>query len=186
MLPCAIVCTRGPDDVSADPVPSVENADALLQGLLLRTGTLNYVWTNTESLLIHLIAGLGGMTKEVAMVIFLTVNTTRARLELVDRLAKMPGTAPDQRKTILAMTQRFHKEAPLRNKYNHCIYSFDVAQGTVSTILMRIADRKDNLHIGRADPADADELAAIDASIARIKTLNLDIWQAVARYGFPA
>ena len=162
------------------------SADALLQALLLRTGTLNYVWTNTESLLIHLIAGLGGMTKDVAMVIFLTVNTTRARLELVDRLSKMPGIPPDQRRAILALTQRFQKEAPLRNKYNHCIYSFDAAQGTVSTILMRIADRKDDLHIGRADRADADELAAIDASIARIQALNLDIWQAIGRFDFPA
>ncbi|MGL4235150.1 hypothetical protein [Tabrizicola sp.] len=170
----------------ADPAPSLESADALLQGLLLRTGTLNYVWTNTESLLIHLIAGLGGMTKDVAMVIFLTVNTTRARLELVDRLAKLPCTPPDQRKAILALTQRFQKEAPLRNKYNHCIYSFDPTQGTVSTILMRIADRKDDLRIGRADRADADELAAIDASISRIQALNLDIWQAIKRYGYPA
>jgi hypothetical protein len=162
------------------------SADALLQGLLLRTGTLNYVWTNTESLLIHLIAGLGGMTKDVAMVIFLTLSTTRARLELVDRLAKLPVTSPDQRKAILALTARFHKEAPLRNKYNHCIYSFDPTEGTVSTILMRIADRKDDLRIGRADRADADELAAMDAAIARIQALNVDIWQAIARFGYPA
>lgn len=170
----------------ADPVPPIDSADALLQGLLLRTGTLNYVWTNTESLLIHLIAGLGGMTKDVAMVIFLTVNTTRARLELVDRLAKLPGTPPDQRKAILALTHRFQKEAPLRNKYNHCIYSFDPSQGTVSTILMRIADRKEDLRIGRADRTDARELAAIDAAIARIHILNLDIWQIIARNGYPA
>lgn len=172
--------------MQVDRLSGPENADALLQALLLRIGTLNYVWTNTESLLIHLIAGLGGMTKEVAMVIFLTVNTTRARLELVDRLAKLPSTPPEQRKTVLALTQRFHKEAPLRNKYNHCIYSFDAAQGTISTILMRIADRKDDLRIGRADRADADELAAIDAAIARIQALNLDIWQVIARYGCPA
>lgn len=167
-------------------ISSPESADALLQGLLLRTGTLNYVWTNTESLLIHLIAGLGGMSKDVAMVIFLTLNITRARLELVDRLAKLPCTPTDQRKAILALTHRFQKEAPLRNKYNHCIYSFDPAQGTVSTILMRIADRKEDLRIGRADRADAAELASIDAAIARIQSLNLDIWQTITRFGYPA
>jgi hypothetical protein len=171
-----------PAATAAPPGP----ADTMLQGLLLRTGTLNYVWTNTESLLIHLIAGLGGMSKDAAMVIFLTVNTTRARLELVDRLAKLASTPPEQRKAILALTQRFHKEAPLRNKYNHCIYSFDPAEGTVSTILMRIADRKDDLRIGRADRADAQQLDALDAAIARIQALNLDIWQAIAFYGYPA
>ncbi len=161
-------------------------ADALLQGLLLRTGTLNYVWTNTESLLIHLIAGLGGMAKDPAVVIFLTMNTTRARMELVERLAKLASTPADQRKAILALTHRFQKEAPLRNKYNHCIYSFDATEGTVSTILMRIADRKDDLRIGRADRADTEQLQALDAAIARVQALNLDIWQTIARFGYPS
>jgi hypothetical protein len=168
------------------PIAPPGAADVMLQGLLLRTGTLNYVWTNTESLLIHLIAGLGGMAKDTAIVIFLTLNTTRARLELVDRLAKLASVPAEQRKVILALTQRFHKEAPLRNKYNHCIYSFDATEGTVSTILMRIADRKDDLRMGRADRADAQQLELLDASIARVQALNLDIWQAIARFDYPA
>lgn len=172
--------------MAAAESPAKNMADVLLNGLLLRTGTLNYVWTNTESLLIHLIAGLGGMTKDVAMVIFLTISTTRARLDLVERLAKLPSTPADQREVVLALTRRFQKEAPLRNKYNHCIYSFDPAQGTVSTILMRIADRKDALRVGRADPADQDELAAIDLAIRRIQALNLDFWAAIARFRYPA
>lgn len=172
--------------MAASDAAAPNRADDLLNGLLLRTGRLNYVWTNTESLLIHLIAGLGGMTKDVAMVVFLTVNTTRARLDLVERLAKLADTPADQRKTVLTLTQRFQKEAPLRNKYNHCIYSFDPAQGTVSTILMRIADRRDDLRIGRADPADADELLAIDGAIRRIQTLNRDLWRVIAQYRYPA
>jgi len=167
------------------PEPAAGSADALLQALLLRIGTLNYVWTNTESLLIHLIAGLGPMSKDTAMVVFLTVNTSRARMELVERLAKMPATPDDQRVAALDLTARFQREAPLRNKFNHCIYSFDPAQGTVSTILMRIADRKDSLKIGRADPTDARELAALDDAVARIRALNLDIWQVISRFGYP-
>ncbi len=31
-------------------------------GALVRIGRLNYTWTNTESVLIHLIAGLAGTT----------------------------------------------------------------------------------------------------------------------------
>ena len=81
------------------------------------------------------------------------------------------------------MTGRLQSEAPLRNRYNHCIYSFDATEGTVSTILMRIADRKDDLRIGRTDAA---QLGALDDAIARIKMLNLEIWQAIARFGYPA
>lgn len=159
--------------------------DALLQSLLLRIGTLNYVWTNTESLLIHLMAGLAGMSKDAAVVVFLTLNTTRARLELVDRLAKLPLTPPDQRQVVLALTRRFLKEAPLRNKYNHCIYSFDPEMGTVRTIMMRISDRKDDLRIGKTESADTRELAAIDDAIARIQALNLDIWRAITGFAYP-
>lgn len=166
-------------------VPMGEDPEAMLQALLLRIGTLNYVWTNTESLLIHLIGGLGQMPKDAAMVIFLTVNTSRARLELVERLAKLPATPIEQRKATLGLTARFQKEAPLRNKFNHCIYSFDPTEGTVSTILMRIADRKDDLLIGRADRTDSRALADLDDAVARIRALNLDIWQVISRYGYP-
>lgn len=168
------------------PAEMQSGPDALLQALLLRIGTLNYVWTNTESLLIHLIAGLGQMSKDTAMVIFLTVNTSRARLELVERLAKLATTPAEQRNEVLGLTARFQKEAPLRNKFNHCIYSFDPAEGTVSTILMRIADRKDDLLIGRADRTDARALADLDAAVARIRALNLDIWQTITRFAYPA
>ena len=51
-----------------------------LDEILLRVGKLNYTWSNTESLLIHLIAGLARIDKDTALIIFLTLNTTRARL----------------------------------------------------------------------------------------------------------
>lgn len=159
--------------------------DLLLQNLLLRVGRLNYVWTNTESLLIHVISGLSGMTKEAAVIVFLTLNTTRARLDLVERLAKMPSTPAAQRKEVLSLTRGFLKEAPLRNKYNHCIYSFDPEMGQLRTILMRIADRKDDLLMGKAEVADEQELGAIDAAIARIEALNRDIWRAIIAFGYP-
>ena len=49
--------------------------------ILLLIGQLNYTWTNTESLLIYLIAGLANVDKETAVIIFLTLNTTRARID---------------------------------------------------------------------------------------------------------
>ena len=166
------------------PAGEAPGHDAL-DALLLRVGRLNYVWTNTESLLIHLIAGLARVDKDIAVVIILTLNTTRARLDLVERLAKMPDVAADRRAAILALTARFQREAPLRNKYNHCIYSFDPAGGELRTILMRISDRKDEIRMGKAEAADARERASIDAAIARIEALNADIWRAVAAFGFP-
>ena len=67
---------------------------------------MNYTWTNTESLLIYLIAGLAKIDKETAIIIFLTLNTTRARIELVERLAKMPKTPAACRQAVLAVTEQ--------------------------------------------------------------------------------
>jgi hypothetical protein len=168
---------------SSDPGrPPPEEA---LRDIFLRVGQLNFNWTNTESLLIHLIAGLADTDKEVAMVVFLTLKTTSARLDLVDRLAKLPRTPPEQRDAVLSLTARFRKESTLRNKFNHCIYSFSPDGGPLNTIMMRIADRKDRILVGKQEVADAQEVARIDASIDRLRQLNLDIWQTVAAFGYP-
>lgn len=155
------------------------------QALLVRVGQLNYTWTNTESLLIHLIAGLAGVDKETAVVIFLTLNTTRARLDLVERLAKLPRTPSDQAEDVLGVTADMGRESALRNKYNHCIYSFDEA-GSVNTILMRISDRKREIRYGKTEAVDARELASIDASIARLQAVNVAIWRLIRKHGYPA
>ena len=83
-----------------------DDFEARFDRLILLVGRLNYMWTNTESLLIHLIAGLTGADKNVAVIIFLTLNTTRARIDLVERLAKMEGRPADIRDPILEHTQR--------------------------------------------------------------------------------
>ncbi len=98
---------------------------AAMSDVLLRVGRLNYVWTNTESLLIYMIAHLLDIGKDPAIIVFLTLNTTRARIDLVERLAKLQSTPTADRKFILATMARLKKESKIRNKYNHCIYSFD-------------------------------------------------------------
>lgn len=164
---------------------SAKDNDAALREIFLRVGQLNFNWTNTESLFIHVIAGLAKVEKDVAIVIFLTLNTTSARLDLIDRLAKLPGTPQEERDGIIDLTTRFRKESALRNKYNHCIYSFDTEGGPLNTIMMRIADRKDRILVGKQEVADEREIARIDATITRLQQLNLDIWRTVAAFGYP-
>ncbi len=153
--------------------------------LILLVGRLNYMWTNTESLLIHLIAGLSGTNKDVAVIIFLTLNTTRARVDLVERLAKMEGQQPSVRDPILEQTRRLSKLSGVRNKYNHCIYSFDPDSGNPKTILMRIADRKTDIKLGRADTIDDAAISQIEGAISQLTTANQDIWRLIGKLGFP-
>ncbi|SEO15824.1 hypothetical protein SAMN05216227_10547 [Pseudorhodobacter antarcticus] len=152
---------------------------------LLLIGKLNYAWTNTESLLIHVIAGLSGTDKEIATVIFLTLNTTRARIDLVERLSKLEKAIPAERATILSLTARIQKQAVLRNRYNHCIYAFDPEDGAARSILMRISDRKDKLMIGQTNLLDQAAVNDIEAAISELSLINQDIWRLVADSGYP-
>lgn len=172
--------------VAAATRPQDHDARPALNEILLMVGQLNYAWTNTESLLIHLFAGLARIDKETAIVIFLTLNTTRARLDLVERLAKMARTDEACRDDVLAVAAALGRESRLRNKYNHCIYSFDPDGGNAKTILMRIFDDKKNIKYGKTELIDAREMARLQASRRALESINRRIWKIIRDYGFPA
>lgn len=163
-----------------------QEGDPHFSQLLMQVGRLNYTWTNTESVLIHLIAGLIGTDTETALVVFLTLNTTRARVELVERLVKLEHVDPELRRRVLSATRDMMRQSALRNRYNHCIYSFDKDAGTTRTILMRIADRKDKLKIGQTEDVDDTAIAGIERAIESLHAVNRDIWAIVLDFGFPA
>lgn len=149
---------------------------AAMSEVLLLVGRLNYVWTNTESLLIYVIAHLLKVDKEAAIVIFLTLNTTRARIDLVERLAKLRSTPSADRKAIITFTTRLSKEARVRNKYNHCIYSFDENGDISSTQLMRLVEDDKQVRYGKLEPVDDQEIKSLEGSIAEIAAISKDIW----------
>lgn len=162
-----------------------ETVAPTFEEFLLLLGRLNYTWSNTESLLIHLIAGLAGTTKDAAVIIFLTLNTTRARIDLVERLAKMPEVKDADRDDVLAVTGDLQRLAGLRNKYNHCIYSFDAESGTARTILMRIADRKKRIKVGEISQLDDEAIHGIEEAIDALGKLNQKTWTLIQKHGYP-
>lgn len=171
---------------SDDKIKHVEKAQSGFDRFLLLLGRLNYSWTNTESLLIHLIAGLSKTDKETAVVIFLTLNTTRARIDLVERLSKLERVSQEERQAVLAVTRRIQMLSGLRNRYNHCIYSFDSKSGDFSTIRMRVADRKNQIKVGEITALDGATIDGIDQSLDDLKALNSDVWGLIQKYGYPA
>lgn len=167
------------------PAGQAPNAMQDFDRILLLIGRLNYTWTNTESLLIYLIAGLAKVDKETAIVIFLTLNTTRARMDLVERLAKLPKTPEKCREDILLLLDRLGRQSSLRNKYSHCIYSFDEKGDISHTQLMRIFDGKDTIKYGKIEAVDRAEIARIMRCIHDITQVNTGIWSVVRENGFP-
>ena len=152
---------------------------------LLLVGKLNYAWTNTESLIIHMIAGLIRTDLETATVVFMTLNTSRARMDLVQRLSKLDRVGSDERNGIIDLTSRMQKLSYLRNRYNHCIYTFDVNSSMTHTILMRIADRKDVIKMGEMQQVDQKAEDEILETIAKLAAINQESWQFFVRYDYP-
>jgi len=147
-----------------------------MSDVLLSVGRLNYVWTNTESLLIYIIAHLLNVEKEAAIVVFLTLNTTRARIDLVERLAKLPSTPATDRKAVLSAMSRLKKESKMRNKYNHCIYSFDEKGEISSTQLMRLVEDDKEIRYGKVEQMDDREMELLEKSIAEIVNISKALW----------
>ena len=169
--------------MNAPAVPDGGSGD--FDRFLLLVGRLNYAWTNTESLLIHFIAGLARTDTETATVIFLTLNTSRARLDMVQRLAKLSRVGRDERQAVLEVTDRIQKVARVRNRYNHCIYAFDANAEVSHTILMRIADRKDAIKMGQSERVDDAARGGIDRAIADLEDINRDVWALLRAHGYP-
>jgi len=140
--------------------------------LLLLIGKLNYAWTNTESLLIYLMAFLMRSGKDVAIVTFLTLNTSRARLELIERLLRLDSTERGIRARLMPLVARMKTGARVRNKYNHCIYSFDEHGEIEATQLLRIADYGDTLKYGKIEALGDAEIARINEVISEIIEIN--------------
>ncbi|TCL69519.1 hypothetical protein [Rhizobium sp. BK251] len=147
-----------------------------MSDILLRVGRLNYVWTNTESLLIYLISHLLNVDKDAAIIVFLTLNTTRARIDLVERLSKLPSAAEADRKVVLALMGRLKKESKTRNKYNHCIYSFDENGEISSTQLMRLVEDEKQVKYGKIEQLDMKEIARLEKSIREIVQISRELW----------
>lgn len=167
-------------DPAPDPAPPHEPS---LDSVLLRVGRLNYAWSNTESLLVHLLAGLTGMQKDAAVVIFLSVNSTRGRIEMVERLAKLLLKPGPELQELLDLTARFAKLSTVRHRYNHSIWSFE-EDGSISTILMRIADRRDRIRMGQKQLLDDDQLARLDQELEMMSQLNRNIWHFLRMRGY--
>lgn len=176
---------RGPRTGPRDHAPTRPPPE--FDEFLLRIGRINYSWTNTESLLIHLIAGLVPTDKDTATILHLTLNTSRARLDLVERLTKRDACPlPDAAQArILAVSLSMKRLSGLRNKLNHSIYAFDAGGGPVRAIEMRIADRKKGLRLGEETALDSATLGELDTALAEIQSVNREVWAILAEYHLP-
>jgi hypothetical protein len=108
--------------------------------------------------------------------VFGTLNTTRARLDLISRLAKLNIKSREVDVKLSKIIERFNECTRIRNEFNHCMYTVD-QQGVIThTQSIKIAEARGRLQLGSVKPMDEKRIKEILATIQQLKVLNREIW----------
>ncbi|HLH51798.1 MAG TPA: hypothetical protein VKV96_20845 [Roseiarcus sp.] len=139
-------------------------------------GNLTYSWSNNESMFIYVLMLLMGTDQAVAAIVFATLNTTRARIELIERLAKIKIAEKPVAKELARIISRFNDLTRLRNEFNHCLYRVNEQGEITHTQSIRVHEVADGLQFGVVREMDDARLAEISEAIGKMTKLNRDIW----------
>jgi len=149
--------------------------------VLALIGNLVFSWSNNESLFIYLLGILLQTDDVAAAVVFSTLNTTRARLDLIQRLARVKIRDEDVAKELDGLIKRFNKASRVRNEFNHCLYSLGPNGEIAQTQSMKLQEVKGKLKWGEIKPMDDLRMKQMVKSINDLKKLNRDIWSFLPR-----
>ncbi|WP_043539527.1 hypothetical protein [Salinarimonas rosea] len=169
-----------PPDFEALAAAAPASADRRTEVLAL-IGHLVFSWSNNESLFIYVLMLLLDTDEVSAAIVFATLNTTRARLDLVQRLAKAKVADRAVAGELDDLVARFSRQTKLRNDLNHCMYTVD-AEGVIThTQLMKLEERGGRLSFGRVRGMDAARRAELAEAIREHGALNRDLWSFLPR-----
>lgn len=168
-----------PDFVSLDEA-ALATADRRTF-LLALIGNLAFAWSNNESMFIYLIKALMQTDEASAVIVFVTLNTARARIELVERLGHAKVRDPLLVKGLDSLIARFNDCTRIRNEFNHCMYAID-DQGVMShTQSFRIREVDGMPELERPKPIDDKRIAHMLETIEEMKRINREFWDLVPK-----
>lgn len=143
---------------------------------VLLVGHLVFSWSNNESMFIYFLMILLDTDFDAAAVTFATLNTTRARLDLVKRLARLRLKDPKMIRKIDRLIDRFNRCTKVRNEFNHCVYDVDEQGIITKTKMLKIQQDADSLRLLEEKPVDVRRMHEVANTIKRLKTINQDMW----------
>jgi hypothetical protein len=149
--------------------------------ILALIGHLVFSWSNNESMFIYVLMILLDSDEATAAIVFATLNTTRARIDLIQRLASLKVRDAEIARTLGELIKQFNSCTRLRNEFNHCMYALNEHGEITHLQSMRIEEGRGRLRFGRARKLDDDAIQQIVELIERMKTLNRDIWAFLPR-----
>jgi hypothetical protein len=149
--------------------------------ILALIGNLVFSWSNNESLFIYLLMLLLRTDQTSAAIVFATLNTTRARLDLIQRLARVHVQDRLLEKDLNDIVERFNDCTRIRNEFNHCMYMVDERGEITHTHSIKIVETRKKMQLGEVRPMDEQRLREMTAATQELKRLNRDIWQFLPR-----
>jgi hypothetical protein len=144
--------------------------------ILALIGNLVYSWSNNESMFVYVIMLLLNTDQTSATIVFASLNTTRARIDLVQRLAAAKITSKSVAKRLAALIDRFNECTRFRNEFNHCSYTVSESGEITHTQVLRLQERRGRLELGQVRRMDDARLKAIVDTINELRNLNRELW----------
>lgn len=139
-------------------------------------GDLNFAWSNNESLFIYVLRLLLDTNEPAAAIVFSTLNTTRARLDLVQRLAKISLRDKRLKAELDEIIDAFSASTRLRNDLSHATFVIDGAGEISHTQSMKLEESKGQLRFGVRRAIDQQRLDEIAAAVRSLYALNRRFW----------
>ena len=144
--------------------------------ILALIGNLVYSWSNNESMFIYVLMLLMKTDETSAAVVFATLNTTRARLDLVDRLAKINVRDRAIAKALDRIVTKFNDLTKIRNEFNHCMYTVNDRGEITHTNSIRMHEARGQVQLGIVRKMDDTRINSMIEAIRSLTKLNRDIW----------
>lgn len=149
--------------------------------ILALIGNVVLNWSNNESLFIYVLMLLQKTDQASAAILFATLNTTRARLDLIQRLARIKIKDKTLNKELDRLIERFNGGTHIRNEFNHCMYTVDGSGEISQTQSMRLVQTRGNLQFGETKPLDDARVNEMTEAVREMTRLNRDIWDFLPR-----
>jgi hypothetical protein len=171
------VTTRLPPRPGFEAIEAAAPETASRRTLILALiGNISFSWSNNESMFIYVLMLLLGTDQAAAAIVFSTLNTTRARLDLVQRLAAVRIADKAVATRLQSLIERFNACTKIRNEFNHCMFALNEAGEITHTHLMKITETRGRLKFGAVRPVDDDRIKEMKQVISDLRVLNRDLW----------
>jgi hypothetical protein len=159
---------------------SAQNSSGIHHSLLALIGELNLNWSNNESLFIYIIKALLRTDDASAAIVFATLNTTRSRLDLISRLARVKLKGSPLQRELRDIVQAFLARTRFRNELSHATFISSPSGEITHTLSTKLDERGGALIFGARRSVDLQRTEEIAMEIAALKSLNKRIWALIS------